>query len=197
MNRVKRILLAAGSVVGLVLVPVTALAATDTEDTTINASIQSVISISTSSTVAISVTPVSGGAQTSASDTVTVNSNNAAGYTLTLADSDADTDLENGGNAIAAHTGTQVSPTALANNRWGYAVANVGGFDASYSTLTNVTSSASVWAGVPATGSPNTLKNTATTATNDATTVWYSVKADTSNPNGTYTDTVTYTATTN
>jgi hypothetical protein len=197
MKQIKTILLSLVAVVGLVLVPVTAMAATDNENTTINASIQSVISVATSSTVAISVTPVSGGSQTSASDTVTVNSNHAAGYALTLSDSDADTDLENGANSIAAHAGTQASPTALANNRWGYAVASIGGFDASYSTITNATSSSSVWAGVPGTGSPNTIKSTATTASNDTTTVWYSVKADTTNPNGTYTDTVTYTATTN
>lgn len=197
MKQIKTILLSLVAVVGLVLVPVTAMAATDNENTTINASIQSVISVATSSTVAISVTPVSGGSQTSASDTVTVNSNHAAGYALTLSDSDADTDLENGANSIAAHAGTQASPTALANNRWGYAVASIGGFDASYSTITNATSSSSVWAGVPGAGSPNTIKSTATTASNDTTTVWYSVKADTTNPNGTYTDTVTYTATTN
>lgn len=181
----------------LFLAPVTVSAATDSANTTINTVIASVISISTSSTVTLNITPVSGGSQTSASDTVTVSTNNSAGYVLTLADSDATTNLENGANTIGAHAGTQASPTALANNSWGYAVPALGSFDASYTTISNATSSTSKWAGVPASGSENTIKTTAATASGDTTTVWYSAKADTTKPNGTYADTVTYTATTN
>lgn len=182
----------------LLVSPVIASAATSTSNTTISATVNSVISMTTSTTVSIAVTPTSGGVVTSASDTVTVNTNNATGYTLTLADSDATTSLASGGNTIPAHTGTQASPTALANNHWGYRVVNVGGFGATaYSAETNNASSSSTWAGVPATGSPNTIKTTATTATNDVTTVWYGVKATSAQPSGTYTDTVTYTATTN
>ncbi len=198
MSKKSKLVLGASLGLGsLILTPVTVMAATDSDTTTINASIASVISISSSGTVTLNVTPVSGGSQTSASDTVTVSTNNASGYNLTLADSDANTDLVNGGNDIPAHAGTQASPSALANNTWGYAVATVGGFDGSYSALDNVASSSTVWAGVPADGAANTIKTTGTTASNDTTTVWYSVKADTSNPNGTYSDTVTYTATTN
>ena len=106
--------------------------------------------------------------------------------------------LRRGGNTIAAHAGTQAVPTALAANTWGYRVVGVGGFGASaYSAETNNTSSTSTWAGMPATGSPNTLKTTSSTAANDVTTVWYGVKVDSSQPNGVYSDTVTYTATTN
>ncbi len=103
-----------------------------------------------------------------------------------------------GGNTIAPHAGTQASPTALANNTWGYRVVNTGGFGATaYSAETNNGSSSSTWAGVPATGSANTLKTTATTASADVTTVWYAVKATSAQPSGTYSDVVTYTATTN
>jgi hypothetical protein len=128
---------------------------------------------------------------------VTISTNKANGYNLQLADSDATTTLVSGANTIPAHAGTFAAPTALATNKWGYAVATAGGFDASYSAETNSGSSTTKWAGVPASGSPTTLKTTATTATNDTTTVWYGVKVDTTNPTGTYTDTVTYTATTN
>jgi len=183
--------------VGLVSTPLTVFAATDSENTTINANLGSTISITTSGSVALNVTPVSGGSQTSASDTVSVSTNNSAGYTLTLADSDADTDLVNGGNTIGAHAGTQASPTVLANNSWGYRVDSIGGFSTGGAVESNVTSSTITYAGVPATGAPNTIKTTATTASGDTTTVWYAVKADTTNPNGTYSDTVTYTATTN
>lgn len=178
--------------------PIRTNAATSTGSTTINATVAATISISTSTTVGLSLTPTTGGVVTSSSDTVTVNSNNSTGYTLTMTDANADTSLTSGANTIAAHTGTQASPTALAANTWGYRVVSVGGFGASaYSAETNNGSSTSTWAGVPALGSPNTLKTTATTASNDVTTVWYGVKATTAKPSGIYTDIVTYTAVTN
>lgn len=188
-------------VVGIALAPVAASAATASANTTINAVIGSTISITTSGTVTLNITPVSGGAQTSASDTVTVNTNNAAGYNLAVKDSDATLTLTSGGNTIAASANTFTTGGVLANNTWGWAVPNTttgigaNGFDATYSVLSNVTSSATIWAGITATDQQ--FKNTATTASNDVTTVWYSAKADTSKPNGTYADTVTYTATTN
>lgn len=184
--------------VAVAVTPVMASAATQSANTTINATIDSTISVTTSGTVALAITPDANGQSSSASDTVTVNTNNAAGYVLTLADNDATTTLANGGNSLAAHAGTQATPTTLANNTWGYRVVSVGGFGAgATSAETNVDTLALTWAGVPATGSPNTLKTTASTATNDVTTVWYGAKADTSKPNGVYTGTVTYTATTN
>ncbi len=183
--------------VAIVAVPLSVQAATDNEPTTINAVIASTISVTTSGTVNLNVTPVSGGAQTSASDTVTVATNNATGYTLTLANSDTTLTLVNGANTIAAHTGTQAASTVLANNSWGYHVDGIGNFGSGGAVETNVTSSAIKYAGVPSSASPNTIKTTATTASGDVTSVWYAVKADTTKPNGTYTDTVTYTATTN
>jgi hypothetical protein len=185
------------AIVGVVLSPVAAAAIG--ANTTINATIGSTISMTTSSTVAIAVTPTASGAMSSASDTVSVTTNNATGYALTLANGDATTSLANGANTILADAGTQGTPTAgLTNNRWGYRVDGVGGFGAGPTTAeSNVASSARSWAGVPATGAPNTLKTTAATASADTTTVWYGVKADTTKPNGVYTDSVTYTATTN
>lgn len=194
-NKISLIIGGIGLSLGLII-PLTAYAATASQNTTINATIASVISLTTSGTVAIGVTPVAGGAQTSASDTVSVSTNNAAGYDLTLADSDATTTLVNGANTITAHTGTQAVPTALANNSWGYHVDTIGGFGSGGAVETNVTTSTIKYAGVPATGSPNNIKSTATVASGDVTTVWYGVKADTSKPNGVYSDTVTYTATT-
>lgn len=183
--------------------PIIASAAANTANTTINASIADVISITTGTTVALSLTPTAGGVVSSSSDTVTVNTNRTSGYNLSIADSDATTSLASGGNTFAAHSGTKTAPTALANNTWGFAVATgttgigTNGFDASYATETNATSSATKWAGMPASGSPVMLKTTAAVATNDTTTVWFAAKATASQPGGTYTDTVTYTATTN
>ena len=178
--------------------PVLASAVSQTASTTVNATVSSVISMSTSTTVAVNLTPTAGGVVSSASDTVSVSTNNTAGYVLTLADADSTTNLVSGGNTIGAHTGTQASPTALAANTWGYRVVNVGGFGSgAYSAEANNTSSTSTWAGMPASGSANTLKSTASTASGDTTTVWYGVKVNSTKPAGTYTDTVTYTATTN
>lgn len=192
---------AIAAVVGVALAPVAASAATDSANTTINAVLGSTISITTSGTVTLNITPVSGGSQSSASDTVTVNTNNSTGYNLAIKDADATLTLTNGGNTIAASSNTFATGGALANNTWGWAVVNnttgIGsnGFDGSYSALNNVTSSSSSWAGI--TASDQQFKNTSTTASNDATTVWFSAKADTTKPNGTYSDIVTYTATTN
>lgn len=178
------------------LSPAFASAATQSANTTVTATVDSVISISATTPSAISVTPVSGGAQSSQSHVVTVNSNNTAGYTLTLSNGDATTTLSGPSAAtIAASTNPTGTPAALANNSWGFAVAG-GVFDASYSAELNATSSSTKWAGVPALASPYQVKQTSAVASNDQTTVWYAVKADTTKPNGNYTDTVTYTATT-
>lgn len=191
--------LASAVLAALLLIPLSVSAATDTDTTTINANLGSTISITTSGTVTLNVVPTGAGALSSDSDTVTVATNNASGYALTLANTDADTDLEDGSNEIQADSGTQASPSSgMTNNRWGYRVDGVGGFGAGpTSAETNVASSTYSWAGVPASGSANTLKTTSEEAAADVTTVWYAVKADTSNPSGTYSDTVTYTATTN
>lgn len=169
----------------------------DTADTTISSSIGSVISLfTTSGTVNVNVIPSASGAQTIAQDTVTV-STNAPGYTLTLADKDSNTSLVSAASdTIAAHSGTQASPTALAVNKWGYRVDGVGGFGAGpTASLASGALSALTFAGVPASGSANTLKDTSVSVNNDATSVWYSVAANNSQHSGTYTDVVTYTAT--
>jgi hypothetical protein len=186
------------AVAAIILSPVAAGAVADTKSTTINATIGSTISMTTSATVAIGITPTAGGSASSASDTITVATNNSSGYNLTLANSDATSSLTNGGNTITAHAGTFASPTTLANNSWGYRVDNAGTFGTGPTAAeTNQANLAGTWSGVPVTGSAQQLKTTGTTATADITTVWYGVKADTSKPSGVYSDSVTYTATTN
>ncbi|RYX79474.1 hypothetical protein EON76_02030 [bacterium] len=178
--------------------PVIVSAASTTGSTTINATLASLISITTSTTVALAVTPTASGSATSSSDSVNVTTNNATGYTLSLADTDTNTALVSGGNTIAAHAGTFASPTTLANNTWGYRVDGVGTFGAGPTAAQpNVANLSGTWAGVPSSASAQQLKTTATNNTGDATTVFYGVKADTTKPSGTYTDSVTYTAITN
>jgi len=182
---------------GFVIAPAVANAASSPASTTINATVGSTISITTSGTVTLAITPTGTGSASSASDTVTVNTNNATGYKLQLANSSAtDATLANGANTIGAASGTFASPAALGNNTWGYHIDGVP-FTGTATAQTNVASLTGTWAKVPLSASPDQIKTTASTATNDTTTVWYGAMADTTKPNGTYTGTVTYTATTN
>lgn len=187
-----------GAAAVVVLAPVIASAATDTGTTTINATLNSVISLTTSTNVNLSITPTGAGAASSASDTVTVSTNNATGYNLSLANTDANTNLVNGANTIAAHTGTFAAPSTLANNSWGYRVDGAGTFGAGPTAAeTSQANLSGTWAGVPSSASPQQLKSTGSNSTSDVTTVWYGVKVDTSKPSGAYSDQVTYTAVTN
>lgn len=165
--------------------------------TSVNSSIGSIISLFNSSgTVSINASPTAGGVQTIANDVVTVSTNDAAGYTLKLAETTGTNTLTSGSNTIAASSGTAASPIAQAVNTWGYRVDGVGGFGSGpTSSASNAAISGTIkFAAVPATASPDTIKTTATTATNDTTSVWYGVAVNTSTPSGSYTNSVTYTA---
>ena len=181
------------AVVGLVLAPAVANAVTGT--TTVNANVGSAISITTSGTVNLAITPTGAGSATSASDTVTVTTNNSSGYTLQL-NAGAAT-LTSGANTLAATSGSIATPAALGANSWGFRIDNQGGFGAGPTTAqTNQASLSGNYAAVPTTAT--TVKTTAAAATGgDATNVWYAAKVDTSKPSGTYAGTITYTATTN
>jgi hypothetical protein len=190
---------------GVVLVVIfgagaTVISSVSAVNTTISSNVSPVISLfTTSGTVSDNVTPTGSGAQTIQSDTVTVSTNDSSGYTLQLAESSATTTLTSGSNTIPASAGTQTTPTVMAANTWGYRADGVGGFGAGPTTSASnaVISGTIKFAGVPVPASPNTLADTAGTASNAITTVWYGVAANTSQPSGTYTNTVTYTCTAN
>lgn len=187
------------SVVAFATLPLSSASAL-TASTTITSAIGKTISLLTSNgTVTLDSNPTGSGVQTIASDTVTVSTNDSAGYTLKLAETGAQSTMSSGGNTIAASTGTQGTPIAQAVNTWGYRVDSLGGFGVGPTTsATNAAISGTIkFAGVPATASPDTLKTTAATASNDVTTVWYGLAVNTSTPSGTYTNGVTYTATAN
>ncbi|MBC7764285.1 hypothetical protein H7Y29_01075 [Microbacteriaceae bacterium] len=186
------------AVVGLALVPTV-----NVDAITVNPTVRAIVgatitmtttSQGTSSNVDLGLTPGASPVLTSASDVITVNTNDTLGYLLTLADADATETLTSGGNSIAASANTSAAPAALATNTWGFALPG-GPFDATYTVESNATASATKWAKIPSTGTPFTLKSTAITATNDTTTVWYAAKIDSTKPTGTYTDQVVYTAT--
>lgn len=187
------------AIVGFVASPLVAGAVTDT--TTISASVGSTISISNNTpTVSLSLSPGGSAVESIGSDVVTVNTNNTGGYTLEIGDSDANTNLVSGGNSIATTTGETDfgagTPTALSTNSWGYCIASTTACDGSYTTGDDQVPGAS-FVSMKASGSEDTVKVTGTTATNDTTTFYYGVTVNSSQPTGTYSDTITYTATTN
>lgn len=147
-------------------------------------------------TVNVNVIPSGAGAQSISSDTVTVSTNDSAGYTLQLEDADATTYLNSAGNHINASAGTYTSPSVPAVNTWGYHI-DGSPFTGTGSVVASQPVSALTFAGVPASGAPDTIKTTSVVAVSDTTSVWYHVYANTSTPTGTYTDIVTYTATAN
>lgn len=198
MTKLKKRIYRGGMVAAVLAVAAVPLSASAvTTNTVINASVGSTISISSVSPVSINLSPGSSPVVSSASDTVSVSTNNTTGYTLTLANNDTNRDLVSAGaDTIAPSAGTAAAPVVLADNTWGFAIAGTP-FDTTYTAENNNDSSTSLWAGVPSSASPVQIKNHGTTASGDTTTVWYGVRVDASQPTGTYTDTVTYSATTN
>lgn len=194
-----RTILTASSISLLLVVFLAISASASTTTTTISSSLGAVISLlSSNGTVNINAVPTGAGVQTIASDTVTVSTNDAAGYTLKLGETGASSALVSGGNSIAASTGNLVSPIAQTANSWGYRVDGIGGFGATTTTsVANAAISTIKFAAVPVTASPDTLKTTSSTASNDTTSVWYGIAVNTTAPAGTYTNSVTYTATAN
>jgi hypothetical protein len=178
-----------------VAVPLTTSAA----DTTVTVDVTGVIStFTTSGTVTLgALTPDVTGRQSTNNDVVTVSTNDADGFTLTLQDADATRTLASGANSFAASSGTPAAPAALANNTWGWRVDALSGFGAGpTATISNAAPSALTYAGIPANASAFTLLATSGTGS-QVTDVWYSARANDTQPTGTYTDTVTYTATVN
>lgn len=189
MKKIKYTLAGLAIVVGAVGASVTGvLAASQEQDVTINATIQSVVSAGTdfgTTTHGIDVTP--GTVATNASPhAITVATNSTGGYTLQVKDKDNTTDLVHGtltDKKIAASTNTFASPAVLTNNTWGYRV----GHEASFGT--------DKYAGIT-TSNVEIRKNTSGPITGETTNITYGILVDQSLPTGTYTDVITYTITT-
>jgi hypothetical protein len=189
------------------------IASADTASTTISSAVTAAITaFTTSGTVNINVASASGVKQTVNTDTITISTNDTAGYTLTLQDGNNSNDLcitpGSGCTGIPSTSATSTTPALMSGaNIWGYHIDGATKWCNSGSTCgstfgtslsSNQAASATLkFAKVPLSGSPDTLKTTATTASSDVTYVWYGIDIDPTQANGTYTDTVTYTATAN
>ena len=179
------------AVVGLVLAPVAADAASTTTVTAVLSGSASVSS--TSTTVSLPITPTVSGSFTAAADTVVAGTNNPTGYKLQI--SGTPTALTKGPDSIAASAGTPASPITLVANTWGYHVDGQYGFTGTGAAVTNQASLAGTWAGV--TGTAVDIKTVATATASDSTSVWFGAGATTAKPAGNYAAVVTYTAVTN
>jgi len=158
------------------------------------------ISLTSNGNISLNVTPTASGSCTIQSDSPQVLTDDANGYTLTLADNSTNTALVNGASTIPPTTGTFASPAALAANTWGYRVDGVGSFGSGPTVgQTNVSPGSALFAGiVPSTSTPDTLASTATAADPAVTTtVWFGACANTSTKSGAYTTQVLYTAVAN
>lgn len=186
---------------GLILLPglQTYAATTQSANTIINGLIGSTITVSSTGTVSMNLSPTGSSVTSIGKDTVTVNSNDVDGYNLTLnVNSATDDKLTNSAasSTIDSTSGTYAAPAVLALNSWGYRVDGLGTFGAgSTAVVDSVASSPLFFAKVPLSASPQNIRSTTTTATNSTTDVYYGIKVDASKPNGTYTNTVVYTAT--
>lgn len=199
----------------LLMAPIFAssVASADTASTTVSTVVAPAITaFTTSGTVNINVSSASGIKQTVNTDAVTISTNDAAGYTLKLEDGNNSNALCTtpgvGCTGIPATAGTFAAPALMSGaNQWGYHIDGAAAWCSTGSTCgasfgTGLSSNQSTsttlkFALVPVAGSPDTLKTTATTASGDVTRVWYGVNVDPTQPSGTYTDSVTYTATAN
>ncbi len=184
----------------IVLAPLAASAATAT--TVVNAVIASSIStFTTTSPVTINLAPTASPDQVCASDTVTVTTNAANGYSLSIQDNNvahttaAQNTLANGANTLANATATFASPAVLPTNAWGWREDSHGSFGAGPTSTTGANCTSRTFSLVPQNAAPQLLSARATGPyAGNTHTVWYSAKADITKPNGTYTGTVLYTA---
>lgn len=191
--------LATGLTVAAVSLPFGARADIQTTNTTVNLVVNPVISsFSSGPTVTLgAITPDLTGRQSTASDTVTANTNDTAGLTIAMASSTAATTMVSGANTIAAIAGTPAAPVALTNGTWGWRIDTLAGFGAGPTTTqSNVAPLASAFAAMPASGSGYVIKTTATTGST-TNTVWFSSRINNAQAIGTYSAVVTYTISTN
>ncbi len=155
------------------------------------------VSISAGGAVDLSLIPGPSPVCTVQSDTVNVSTNSATGYSLSLQDGDASSALTSGGNALPTASGSSQAPAPLAANTWGYRVDGTAAFGAGPTTSSrNAPSDGTLFAAIPTNAQTEaTLSMThAANAQALTTTVWYGLCATTSQPSGTYSDTLNYTA---
>lgn len=160
-------------------------AASDTENVTVNVDVASTITINSATTpVNIAFTAAQLGTTRTGDCTVSVSTNNSAGYKLTLSmiSSDANAGaLKSPNSTIAKSANTFASPAALTAGTWGYRISSF---------------TANMYAGVPAAAAAQQIKTTSAPASADSTVVTFAARVANTQASGTYTNQVTFVATT-
>ena len=181
--------------IGVGLMPLTSYAATDS--TVVNVIIDEQITLSASDTINVLLdsNQVSNEILGVGVGSAVVNTNNAAGYTLTLsmAAAAADQNLNGTGTAVGSSftpvSGTFAAPAALTPGTWGFNVAA--------SNAPTDVAAVTTFGAVPAFASPVTISSSTGPIANSSTTVVVGAMPTSTLPAGTYTNTITFTATTN
>lgn len=125
------------------------------------------------------ITPISGGALGTATNTVTITSTDVMGYKLYIG-AVTSTSMDNLGTPLPTSANTYGNPATnpLAVNTWGY----------------NVDGSVLNFCGMPLNSSRQLIKNVTTPISGDNTTITYGMKIDMAKPAGNYSVGVVYTA---
>ncbi len=159
------------------------------------------ITITSSSTVTLNVTPVVGSTKcTVDKDAISVTTGASVGYTMTLSSTSSGVTLPgaSNGGTINAVSSSYASPASLGVNTWGYRIDSTGSFGAGpTSTLANGSVPSETYAPMAPLASAQTIRTTSVAAAPSDTDVWYGVCVDTSIPADTYSRNVVYTAMTN
>jgi hypothetical protein len=163
-------------------------------------------------TTLANITPLTSAARmSSATDALSVTSNDPSGYIVTIQMAGASNSLVSGGNSILANTvSTTAVPAALLigstntipTGAWGFCVPNNSGngsYTTTFATCDSTNSSVAITAGkyapVPLNGSPFTLFSTGSSSVGTyTTTVTFGAAVNYGQPSGTYTGTVVFTA---
>lgn len=179
--------------------------------TNINVAVNPVIIISdgnSGTTTIPAITPTASGRMSAATDSLSVSSNDTSGYKVTIEMTGSTNTLSSGSNNISAASGTTTNPAVLTSNTWGFCVPNNSG-NGSYTvglnwpgtcdgSLSSAAISTGKYAAVPVAGSPFILFNTASSSVGTYNTVvTFAAAVDNTQPSGTYTGTVVFTAVTN
>lgn len=174
----KTLAISAGIVaaLGIIVLPLTSYAASDTKDVTVTVRVGTGIQLTVDGDKMINMN--SGEFNEATTTTANVKTNNATGYNLTVADQDTNNALVKGGDNIPAQSGQPVAGTA------GWAIK--GGAVGTYTA-------------VPISTAPALQIYTQDTATGSAgvdTVITYGVATNFNQATGDYVDTIVYTATT-
>jgi len=175
----------AAAVIGLAGLPLMANAAT-TDTTIVNVDIADTLSItSTESEVTINLTPMdSTQVSSTATETITGNTNNPGGFKITAKTATTDGSLSTDGTTAAGPIAKTANGASLSANSWGAKFAAGSGAATAGATATGNY--------IGLTGTDTAIANT-TSVGDKAFTVTYGASANTAVPAGTYKTTVTYT----